>query len=359
MRLKKVLIILFIFLGLFITNSYATEFVEGVDNTVDIDITKIAENFNKSSYITKFANIGIKVYATQTNNSIILNYGNTNSLVYAYNPNTGVYTTYYPISSINEYLNAMLVDTIYTMQGNDEGVQLPYALDDTLSFAGIKDSGYEKSYTSDSTGKPQIKFQINPSVKLKLSDTSSPISDSIFMLNGTIYTKEDFIAKSGNLVFYKTFNENGLLELYIGQPNELNNLSYDSMLTALSIIFSNGSNLNQNAVSYIKQNYSDFSVGNSEFSGVSIDTSINSLPKQNADTIMVASNIKYAKFTIDVDTFNTEIDNVVIDEPNVGDSAKVSKNRVSAPLVISIVIIASVVIIMLVGILIRRNQKIV
>lgn len=143
MRLKKVLILFFVFLGCFLTSSYATEFVDGAESTVDIDISKIAENFNKSSYVTKFSNIGTKIYATQTNNSIILNYGNANSLVYAYNPNTGVYTTYYPISPINEYLNAILFDTIYTMQGNEEGKELPYALDDTLSFAGIKDSGYE------------------------------------------------------------------------------------------------------------------------------------------------------------------------------------------------------------------------
>ena len=73
-------------------------------------------------------------------------------------------------------------------------------------------------------------------MKLKVSSNSSPISDTTFMLNGTIYGKEDFIARSGDLIFVRTYNADGLLELYIGQPTELTNLSYDSILTALSII---------------------------------------------------------------------------------------------------------------------------
>jgi len=52
-----------------------------------------------------------------------------------------------------------------------------------------------------------------------------------------------------------------------------------------------------------------------------------------------------------------ELGNVLVDNPQAGDSTKISKNRLSSPLVIASVIIASVVIIMLVGILIRRNQS--
>ena len=44
------------------------------------------------------------------------------------------------------------------MQGNEEGVQVPFALGDTMSFAGIRDTGYEKSYTSDSEGILKFKF---------------------------------------------------------------------------------------------------------------------------------------------------------------------------------------------------------
>lgn len=95
MKLKKILILFLIFFSLFIVKVYATEFSSDSDNSVNIDITQIVENFNKSSYVTKFSNIGIKVSAVQTNHSIILNYDNTNFLTYAYNPNTGVYTTFY------------------------------------------------------------------------------------------------------------------------------------------------------------------------------------------------------------------------------------------------------------------------
>lgn len=359
MKFKKIFILFLLFFSLLFVKAYATEFSadNNNSNTVDIDVTKIAENFNKSSYVTKFSNIGVKISATQTKNSIILNYGNTNSIMYAYNSDKGIFTTFYSVSPINEYLNAILVDTIYTMQGNEEGIELPFALDDTLSFAAVRDSGYEKSYTSDSDGNPQIKFQINPSMKLKVSSNSSPISDTIFMLNGTIYGKEDFVARSGDLIFLRTYNADGLLELYIGQPTELNELSYNSILTSLSIIFGNGSDRSETVMAYLKQNYSDFSLGNFDFSGISIDTSITSLPIQNGDTILVSPNMKYAKLTIDENKVKEELSNVKIDTPNAGDSTKISKNRISSPLVIASVIIASVIIIMLAGVLIRRNQN--
>ena len=67
--------------------------------------------------------------------------------------------------------------------------------------------------------------------------------------------------------------------------------------------------------------------------------------------------MKYAKLTIDENKVNEELGNVVVDNPKTGDSTKISKNRLSSPLVIASVIIASVVIIMLAGILIRKNQS--
>lgn len=357
MKFKKIFILFLLFFSLLFVRAYATEFSSSDSKTVDIDITKIAETFNKSSYVSKFSSIGIKVSAVQTNNSIILNYGNTDSITYAYDSDKGIYTTSYSVTPIHEYLNALLVNTIYTMQGNEEGVQVPFALDDTMSFAGIRDTGYEKSYIADNQGNPQIKFQINPSMRLKVSSNSSPISDTTLMLNGTIYGKEDFITRSGDLIFFRTYNADGLLELYIGQPTELNNLSYDSILTALSIIFSNGSELNNTVMTYLKQNYSDFSLGNADFSGVSIDTSVTDLPIQNGDTILVSPNMKYAKVTIDETKVKEELSNVVVDNPKAGDSTKISKNRLSSPLVIASVIISSVLIIMLVGVLIRKNQS--
>ena len=132
-----------------------------------------------------------------------------------------------------------------------------------------------------------------------------------------------------------------MLELYIGQPTELTNLSYDSILTALSIIFSNGSELSSTVMTYFRQNYSDFSLGNADFTGVSIDTSVTSLPIQNGDTILVSPNMKYAKLTIDENKVNEELGNVVVDNPKTGDSTKISKNRLSSPLVIASVIIAN------------------
>lgn len=356
MNLKRVFVLFVIFLSLFLTISYATDDISETETNVNIDITKISENFNKSSYVTKLSNIGINVSATQTNDTIVLNYNNTNSIVYDINPDTGLLHTSYTRSNIGDYLNSILVDTIYTMQGNEEGTVLPFVLDDTFCFSSITQVGIEKNYFSGDSGNIETNFSINVYKNLPIP-AAEALSKNDFIKDGIIYKQEDFIAKSGNIVFYKTFNENGLLELYFGQPNELNELSYNSMLTALSIILGNNSTSKEKVNAYMKQNYPDFSIGNSEFEGVSVDTSIDTLPANTVDTIMIASNMKYAKFTIDIDKVKEEFPNVVITTPNVGDSTKVSKNKTSNPLVISIIIIAVVVIIILVGVLIKRNQK--
>ena len=71
-------------------------------------LLRLLKIFNKSSYVAKFSSISIKVSAVQTNNSIILNYGNTDSITYAYDSNKkGIYLTFYSISPVHEYLNAL------------------------------------------------------------------------------------------------------------------------------------------------------------------------------------------------------------------------------------------------------------
>ena len=112
MNLKRVFVLFVIFLSLFLTISYATDDISETETNVNIDITKISENFNKSSYVTKLSNIGINVSATQTNDTIVLNYNNTNSIVYDINLNTGLLHTSYTRSNIGDYLNSILVDTI-------------------------------------------------------------------------------------------------------------------------------------------------------------------------------------------------------------------------------------------------------
>lgn len=357
MKYKKIIIFCLVFFSLLFTVSFA---YDEDDKTAEIDVSTIAENFNKSSYVSKLSSIGINVSAVQTANSIILRYNGSDVVTYNYDESQNLLVTYYPCSMRDtaDIVNAILVDTISTMQGNEEGRQIPFALDDTFCFSSVRDLGIEKTYISDKDGSLKIKFQINPFITLSINDTSSAIADTSYLTEyDTFYTTDDCIVKSEDLIFYKTYNDNGLLEIYIGQADELDDFSYESLLNAVSIIFGDGTSYSDKAIAYFTKNYNGFSSGNTEFNGVSIDTSIEVLPVNNVDTIMISPNMKYVKVTIDEKKVKEELSNVIIEDDSNTNSSKSSNNRYSAPMIFSIVIIGMVIIIMLIGILHRRNQS--
>ena len=109
-------------------------------------------------------------------------------------------------------------------------------------------------------------------------------------------------------------------------------------------------------VSYFRQNYSGFSVGNAEFEGVSVNVDIDSLPTATIDSILVSRNMKYAKFTINADSV-VQNSQSVSNSPSTDDAVSISKKRISPILNVSIGIIILVVIIMFAGFFIRRHAN--
>ncbi len=368
MKFKKIFIYFFIIFSALISVSFATDAMPNATddsstntNAVDIDVSKIAENFNKSSYVSKLSSIGINLSAVQTNNTITLYYNNVDSIVYSYDETDKLLTTYYPCNGNKNFdvLNSIFVDTISVMQGNEEGKQIPFALDDYFCYSYLRDAGIEKNYSSEDGSDIKIKFQINPFIKLSIPETDSSLStDSYLEEYETFYTTEDCFVKGQDILFYRTFSQDGLMEIYIGQSGELNDYSYDSLLNALSVIFANGTEFSDTAPAYFKQNYENFSVGDFSFNGISVTTStVDGLPVQNVDTILIAPNMKFAKIVIDQKIVEGELSNVNIDTPNIGDSVSVSKNVFSVPVIVALVIIGLIVIVLLFCILIRKHKN--
>ena len=111
-----------------------------------------------------------------------------------------------------------------------------------------------------------------------------------------------------------------------------------------------------NVVSYIRQNYSGLSNGNSVFDGVNINTDIDSLPYNTLDTILVSRNMKYAKFTINTDTVISNSKNIS-PSSSINDSTSISKKHISPLLGITIGIIVLIVIIMAAGFFIKKHTN--
>ena len=352
MKFKKIIFLTLMFIFFFFFFCY-----EDSEKT-DFDITKIIDSYNNSPYISALSELGITVHAKQNDNLFILTYNDNDSITYTYDESEGVLSTSYPFTDNANYdiLNAIFVDTISNIQGNVYGTQLPYCFNDFFCYSLLKDSGIAKNYISDESGSLLVDFKINPFITLPTPKDNSPIQDFTFLLEAqTFYYDENCLVKDNGLIFYKTFTDDGIMELYIGQLGELDSYAYESILNAVSILANSSGADSKKVITYFKQNYEGFQNGDTEFDGVTIDTSITELPIKNVDTVLVGNDMKYAKFSIDRDVVKEKSADIVISQPSTEDSVSIGTKAVSAVMIVYIVLIAFVVISL--GIIIVKKFK--
>lgn len=353
MKIKKILLLIVLFLAVLVPISNADT------EEINLDLSKIVDKFNDSYYTSALSDIGISVKASRVDDSFVLTYNNSESITYTYNKSEGILSTSYSITDDAEkdILSALFVDSISTLEGNEEGSFIFPMLDDTFCYTSIRSNGISKNYISlDEGATIMSEFQISTLQKLSPALDSSTLSKSDF--NNVL---EDFISdkncivKNNNLIFLKSIDDSGNIVLYIGQPTELLDNAYESVLNAISYLVSmdKDDETASNVVSYFRQNYAGFSAGNADFDGVNINTDIDSLPDNTLDTILVSRNMKYAKFTINIDSVISKSQNIS-SSPSINDSTSISQKRISPILNVTIGIIVLVIIIMIAGFFIRR-----
>ena len=163
--------------------------------------------------------------------------------------------------------------------------------------------------------------------------------------------KENTIVKAQGLLFLKSYDENGNLIIYIAQPTELNDYAYDSVLTALKILLTNNTTDSEKLSYYFKQNYSDFTIGNKDFDGVSVDLNIESLPVSTPDTILIASDAKYAKFTISENIVKEKIADITLPSVSQNDGVKANSSK------LFLIILIPLLILLIIGGIIYKIKK--
>lgn len=350
MKIYKIIFFFVLFIAIFIPISKCDY------EAVDIDISKIGENYNSNPYVTALGNIGIKISAVQTDDSITLKYNDSEMITYFYSDVDRILFTSYPsLDSLHlDVLNAVFVDTISTMQGNDSGVQITAALDDSFCFSTVKDNGVSKNYLSADDGSINVSFQVNPYLKLSVPQVDSAISkDDFYKYYESLYTKDETLVKAEGLVCYKTYDESGNLVVYIGQPSELNEFAYDSVLNILKILVAGDNDTNGDKLAYyFKQNYSDFSVGNKEFDGVSVDLNVDELPLHTVGAVLVSNDMKYAKFTVSSSVVKEKLADVVL--PSVPENASVKAGKAKNYFLI---IVPILVVLIVVGIVYKFKKS--
>ena len=349
MKNKKILFFTFLFLIFFIPNCHAnTEIIE-------FDFSPIIDTFNNYPYVLALKNIGINISAQKTGNDYILTYNDTDKVTFTYTDETTMFHTAYPFNNRtnSDILCSIFVDCISHLQGKEVGALLPFYFDDTFSLTFFRNDGISKEYLSTETGGIVVDCKINPFIKLNSPESKESIPENVFISNTlNFFESNNCMAKNNDVICFKSVIDENNYELYVGQSNSLNDLSYTSAVTALSLISSRNGINKEKVIQYIKQNYTGFEIGDYEFDGIKIETDIAELPVVNQDTILVGNNMKYAKITVDKKLFEQKANEIKLDNNN-SFKTESSDNKV----VVGIVVIYLAIMVIIGGIVARKYNK--
>ena len=179
MKIKKIFFLVLLFLLILITKSNANEEI------VNIELNKIADNYNNYPYVLALKDLGIKVKATQSGNEYTLTYNDIDSVIFSYSPTENMlYTTYAFSNRKNcDILCGIFVDCISNMQGNEVGSQLPFYFGDSFCKSFYRDDGISKEYISSPNGGIDVECKINPYKKLAIPQDKYEIDKSVFISN--------------------------------------------------------------------------------------------------------------------------------------------------------------------------------
>ena len=351
MKIKKILFFTILFLIFFIPNCHAnTEIIE-------FDFSPIVDTFNNYPYVVALKNIGIDIKAKQSGSDYILTYNDTDSVTFAYNEEETMFHAVYPFENRenSDILCSIFVDCISHLQGKEVGALLPFYKDDAFSLTFFRNDGISREYLSSEAGGIVVDCKLNPFIKLNIPESKESIPENVFILNTlNFFEKNSCMAKNNDLICYKTIIDENNYELDVGQSNSLNDLSFDTAVTALSLISSRNGINKEKVIQYIKQNYTGFEKGDYEFDGIKIETDITELPVVNQDTILVGNNMKYAKITVDKKLFEQKANEIKLNNSN-SFKTENSDNKVVVGIVVIYLAIMDIVAGIVVGHIIKRK----
>jgi len=281
--LRKIFIILFIFIIAFASVNYA-------NTTITLD--QIASTFNNCS--------GVKEYAD--NNYILSSTADTNainvSVVYNETTNNLKYTLEENILSasfsednilVGILISNMLIDSIGQLHGYSDGELLPTLNTDEILNYTVENEGVEFKVSDKS-----FEVKIDITKKIPLVDMSN-----VYIKVEHLEDLKEFIVgdgsaqiSKGNVLLWKGGFGNKATVL-IGEKGTLTDNTYKSILSLLEVMFES-----DKTVDYFKENYSNISVGNKEFSGFKIE---NNPTKDDMEKTLFGDKYEFVRITIDKD----------------------------------------------------------
>lgn len=343
MRVKKILLLLIFFLIIFSIHVNA-------DETIDFNMENIVSTFNNHSYVKRLNGKGFKIYAIERTNRYTVRIRNT-ELTYVYDDVAHSLHAQIPTSTSEtdylELVNALFIDTLSSMQGNNEGDLICTVLCDYYSSTSITNDGIEETEQTMYNGDLCKDYKINPFVKFTVPNLNSPIPRDLFAANysNLIDDTNTFIYYE-NLVCLKYIDDDGKVVIYLGEPKENSNTSKESIKTLLFLLY------NEKVATYFDKNINDLNQETS-VDGLNIQAHMDSLPFVESRTLILPNDMAYVKVVIDEEVVKQKAKEMP-DEPT---KEPRSISGSSVPLTSAIVVIALVIIIFLIGIIKRHLDE--
>jgi hypothetical protein len=197
-----------------------------------ISLNQIAEKFISSKVIKEYKESGIEISATASDDVLNIKYKDTN---YKYILNDNILSISLKADDMaGAVMLIAVVDSVGQLHGYNDGQTYI-----TLNSDEIKTYTIEKGIETTQTGDTvNVKIDINK--KLELVDLSNTYIEVTDLNDLADSIKGDGTAQTskGNLIFYKTGYDDEAV-ITIGEKDELTSNAYNTILSAVEVIFGN------------------------------------------------------------------------------------------------------------------------
>lgn len=274
-------------------------------------INLVATRFNTCKIVNEYKADPNKIHlkATDTDKSLTVEVeknGNTESLVYSYNPENYILTAKYAggDSTIQGYwreVTNIIIDCIGQLNnGYMEG-----ALFDTLNSSGVSDYTLAENgfHITDNQDSSVYLAEININKAIAKVDTDmyikvSDLEDQKEKIKGDGKAQKSV----GNAIFYKS-TVDGTDYIVIGEKGEFTYVANKSLNSALKVFFDSSAE-----VEYFYDNYSDIATeGNKRFQGFRVE--VNPIMNEDEEEVLgTDGSYKFVRITIDRDAIKEALE---------------------------------------------------
>lgn len=239
---------------------------------------------------------------------------------------------------VDSMISMLLVDAVQQLHGVAPGAILPTLNDERTQNYTLQEQGLS---LQKGTNTVTIQFDIQKEIPLLSFEDVYITPEHLEQMKEYIAGDGSYQVRTGNVTFYKVGDGNEAT-ITVGEEQELTNNAYRSILSGLQVMFGT-----TKASQYFEENYTDFSEGNKQIEGITIE--IEPIKTEMEQTIF--EDAKIVRLTIDKQKVNQAMGEKGQDSnTNNGIDNTIKKDESLPATGISVGVIVTIVAVLAVGI---------